>query len=143
MSSAASAPRVSGWRGPLDSPAKYGRGVARAAPRLASARASAFDPDLVEMLLQRLVLVAAVHALAMRAIDGAPIGLDDDTGIPQDRFDINHDLAPLVGVRHRQRLLKQGIEFRIGIAALVPRHTRFVGQRQHLDAQWPAQPFSA
>src|SRR5262249_1567801 len=44
-------------------------------PRHDGAAASALDPDLVEMLFQGLVLVAAVHALAMGAIDRTPVGL--------------------------------------------------------------------
>jgi len=43
-----------------------------------SAGASAFDPHLLEMLLQRLVLLAPFHALAIGPVHRPPVGLDDD-----------------------------------------------------------------
>jgi hypothetical protein len=39
---------------------------------------SRFEPGFVEMLLQRLMLLAAVHTLAICPVDRAPVGLDDD-----------------------------------------------------------------
>src|SRR5687767_6568682 len=52
---------------------------------------SALNPGLVEMLLQRLVLLAAMHAGAIGAVDRAPVRLDDHARVAQRLLDIRHD----------------------------------------------------
>src|SRR5262245_33325042 len=73
---------------------RHRRGRRRCDPSLRSDfPGSGFDPGLVEVLLQRLVLVAAMRAGAIGAVDLSPIRLDDHAGIAQQLLDVGHDGA--------------------------------------------------
>src|SRR6516225_416558 len=80
------------------------------------------DPDLVELIVVRRVLLQVVHLRAAGRENRAPQRQDDDRVVPQDLLDLLHLLASLVHVESAGRLVERLVELGIAVVALVPRH---------------------
>src|SRR5271155_3101831 len=96
--------------------------------RAAARQASGVEPYALEVGLVE-GMHAVIHNLRSAVvIERQPVGLDDDAGILQDFLEVLHHHHAGFRIRNGQGFFKRGVEFRVGISALVPRLAGAVGK---------------
>src|SRR6476646_3661374 len=119
----------------MSRPASVASIPVKARDQATKARSRLVEPDLLEMMLEVRMHPQVLHVFGVVQIERAPEWLDEDARILEDGFDVLHQLLALCRIGHGQRFAELLVEFRVAVAGLVPRLSRAVGERQHLDAE--------
>lgn len=84
-----------------ESQKEFERLALRQAARLSSLpSASLIDPNLCEVDIKCRVHVVSLHLLGRMVKHGQPVGLDENAGVLQKRFNVLHERFALLGIRH-------------------------------------------
>src|SRR6056297_4093072 len=131
------------WRDTMACPPTRKRAITCVSSWEAEPPLSRREPDLIEVNLVGRMLGGIHYPPVVMIVQVAPIGLDDDPFLAQDRLKARHHTAARVGVKERVCLVEKGVELFVGETGLVPRRVRAIGQPQHLQGEGPVIPLRA